>query len=60
MCVPYGAICLIALFVALSDQESNQERVASKQLAAPLPYMNLLTDITTNIGASVPQRRLQP
>jgi hypothetical protein len=36
-----GAICLIALFVALSDQESNQERGASKQLAAPLPYMRL-------------------
>jgi hypothetical protein len=28
-----GAICLIALPVALSDQESNQERGASKQLA---------------------------
>ena len=29
-----GAICLIAFFVALSDQET----CASKQLAAPLPY----------------------
>src|SRR5262245_17128220 len=31
--VPCGAICLIALFVASSDQESNQETGASKQLA---------------------------
>jgi hypothetical protein len=40
-----GAICLIALFVALSDQEFNQERGAGKQLAAPLPYMHLQTAI---------------
>jgi hypothetical protein len=39
------AICLIALFVASSDQESNQETGASKQLAAPLPYTHLLTDL---------------
>jgi len=37
------AICLIALIVASSDQESNQETCASKQLAAPLPYTHLLT-----------------
>jgi hypothetical protein len=33
MGVRCGAICLIAQFLALSDQESNQERGASKQLA---------------------------
>jgi hypothetical protein len=43
MCARYGAICLIALFVASSDQESNRERGASKQLASPLPYTHLLT-----------------
>ena len=35
------AICLIALFVALPDRETS----ASKQLAAPLPYSHLLTDL---------------
>ena len=40
-----GAICLIALFVAFSDQESDQERGASNQLAAPLPYRHLLTGL---------------
>src|SRR6266540_4307672 len=40
-----GAICLIALFVAFSDQESNQERGASKQLAPGVPYAHLLTDL---------------
>jgi hypothetical protein len=46
MSIRCGAICLIALFVALSDQESNKERGASKQLAAPLPYTHLLSDLT--------------
>jgi hypothetical protein len=32
-CIRCGAICLIALLVVLFDQESNQERGASKQLA---------------------------
>ena len=32
-----GAICLIALFVASSDQESNQESGASKQLRRRSP-----------------------
>jgi len=36
------AICLIALFMDLSDQESNQETCPSKQLAAPLPRTHLL------------------
>src|SRR5262245_10796173 len=40
-----GAICLIALFVALSDRESNQERGASKQLAPPLTYKRFQTDL---------------
>jgi len=31
--------------VALSDQESNQERGASKQLAPVAPYTHLLTDL---------------
>ena len=41
-----GAICLIALFVSLSNQESNQERGASKQVAAPRPYLHLQTAIS--------------
>jgi len=41
MCVRCGAICLIALFVALS----NQERSASKQLAPGAPYTHLLPDL---------------
>jgi len=45
MRVRCGAICLIALIVASSDQESNQERGASEQLAAPLLYTHLLTDL---------------
>ncbi len=44
-CVYGVAICLIALFVALSDQESDQERGASKQLAPGAPYAHLLTDL---------------
>src|SRR5262245_40357201 len=39
--VRFGAICLIALFVALS----NKETCASKQLATPLPYTRLQTAI---------------
>jgi hypothetical protein len=39
-------ICLIALTAALSDQESDQERGASKQLAAPLPYTQLQSATT--------------
>jgi hypothetical protein len=38
-----GAICLIALFVASPNQESNQERGASKHLAPGAPYTHLLT-----------------
>jgi hypothetical protein len=38
-----GAICLIALFVALSDQK----RGASKQLAPGVPYTHLLTGLLT-------------
>jgi len=41
MGVRCGAICLIALFAALSDWESNQERGASKQLAPGVPYTHL-------------------
>src|SRR5262245_50319591 len=37
----FGAICLIALFVALSDQET----CASKQPATPLLYTRLQTPI---------------
>ena len=33
-----GAICLIALLVASPNQESNQERGASKQLAPQSPH----------------------
>jgi hypothetical protein len=40
------AICLIALSVALSDQETS----ASKQLAAPLQYTRLLTDLWERIS----------
>ena len=40
-----GAIRLIALFVAFSDQESDQETGASKQLASGVPYAHLLTDL---------------
>ena len=43
-----GAIRLIALFVALSDQASNQERGEGKQLAPPPPYSHSLTDLTTS------------
>jgi hypothetical protein len=45
MRVRCGAICLIALFVALFDWKSNQERGASKQLAPLLPYTHLQTDL---------------
>jgi len=38
-----GTICLIALFVALSDQESDQETGASKQLALGATYTQLQT-----------------
>jgi hypothetical protein len=38
-----GAICLIALFAALS----NQERSANKQLAAPLPQTQSQTALFT-------------
>ena len=44
--VRVGAICLIALFVALSDQDT----CVSKQLAAPLPYMHLLIDLVLQRG----------
>jgi len=37
-----GAICLIALIVASSDQEKS----ASKQLAPGAPYTHLLTDLS--------------
>jgi hypothetical protein len=37
MRVQCGAICLIALFAASSDQESNPESGASKQLASQAP-----------------------
>ena len=52
MRVRCGASCLIALFVVLSDQESNQERGASKQLAPPLSYTHLQSDLMliSNIG----------
>src|SRR5262249_9099650 len=40
-----GAICLIALFVSFSDQESNQERGASKQLAPGVPYTQSHPDL---------------
>ena len=40
-----GAICLIALFVASPDQEKS----ASKQLAPPLPYTHLLTDLSAGL-----------
>jgi hypothetical protein len=46
MRVRCGAICLIALCVALSDQESNQETGTSKQLAPGVPYTHLLIDLT--------------
>src|SRR5262245_22277569 len=36
---------LIALLSALADQESNQERGASKQLAPGAPYTHLQTDL---------------
>ena len=42
MRVRRGAICLIALFVASPNQESNQERGASKRLAPGAPYTHLL------------------
>jgi hypothetical protein len=42
MGVRCGVICIIARFVASSDQET----VASKQLAAPLPCAHLLTDLS--------------
>jgi hypothetical protein len=43
-----GAICLIALFVASSKQESNQERGASKHLAPAAPYTHLLTALAAH------------
>jgi|SRR5262245_3541010 len=51
-----GAICLIALSVVLSDQESNQERGASKQLAPGVPCTRLQTTIAvrTTIKARTP------
>ena len=51
-----GAICLIALSVALSDQESNQERGASKRLAPGVPSAHLQTPkaVRTTIKAKTP------
>jgi len=43
-----GAICLIALLVSLSREESNQETGASKQLAPGVPYAHLLTATVFN------------
>jgi|SRR5882672_1005247 len=48
MRVRCGAICLIALFAALS----NQERSASKQLAAPLPYTQSQSDLVLKLRRS--------
>jgi len=50
-----GAICLIALFVALSDQESGQERCASKQLAPGAPYTLMQTDLEAGARRSLVQ-----
>jgi hypothetical protein len=55
MRVRCGAICLIALFVALSDQEFNQEGGASKQLAPPLSYTHLPTAIVV-LSSALPLR----
>jgi hypothetical protein len=51
-----GAICLIALSVVLSNQESNQERGASKQLAPGVPCAHLQTPtgVRTTIKAKAP------
>jgi hypothetical protein len=43
-----GAICLIALLVASPNQESNQERGASKHLAHRVPYTHLLTALAAH------------
>jgi hypothetical protein len=48
MRVRRGAICLIALFVASPNQESNQERGASKHLAPGTPYTYLLTSLAAH------------
>src|SRR5262245_21184335 len=53
MSVRCGAICLIALFVALSGQGSNQETGASKQLAPPLPCTHLLIALKWNCGGEM-------
>src|SRR5262245_19190523 len=45
-----GAICLIALFVALSVQETN----ASKQLAPGALCAHLLTDLISPMGPTPP------
>jgi hypothetical protein len=50
-----GAICLIALFAALF----NQERSASKQLAPQLPYTRLQTAIRRQTLAPRQRRLLQ-
>src|SRR5262245_58413514 len=50
MRVRCGVICLIALLVALSDQDSNRETGASKQLAPGVPYTHLLTDLVSSKG----------
>jgi len=48
MRVRRGAICLIALFVASPNEESNQERGASKHLAPGAPYTHLLTALAAH------------
>jgi hypothetical protein len=47
MRVRCGAICFIALFVAPSYREPNQEIGASKQLAPPPAYTYLLSDLSS-------------
>jgi hypothetical protein len=42
--------------VTSSDQESNQETGASKQLAAPLPYTHLLTALNRTMRHLYAQR----
>jgi hypothetical protein len=53
MRVRCGTICLIALFVALSAQESNKETGESKQLAPGAPYLRLQTTLVGRGGAYV-------
>jgi hypothetical protein len=48
MRVRRGAICLIALFVASSNQGASQERCASKHLAPGDPYTHLLTALAAH------------